>query len=78
MLQWRDLLMAGGFDVTPYMVEEHTALLSLSEKWKIMELKDFVLDPYFAQGKVQSFEMNNYKWYPEGSAGYLQQQAARE
>ena len=78
VLQWRDLLMAGGFDVTPYMVEEHTALLSLSEKWKIMELKDFVLDPYFAQGKVQSFEMNNYKWYPEGSAGYLQQQAARE
>ena len=40
---------SGGFDVTPYMVDDHTALLNLNEKWKVMELKDFVLDPYFAQ-----------------------------
>eukprot|EP01048_Picozoa_sp_COSAG05_P012240 COSAG05_NODE_1210_length_5500_cov_84.214960_5_plen_60_part_00 len=38
--------------MTPYMVDDHTALLNLKEKWKVMELKDFVLDPYFAQVRM--------------------------
>jgi hypothetical protein len=78
VVQWRDLLMTAGFDVQPYMVEDNMALLNLKEKWKVMELKDFVLDPYFTQGKVKHFEINNKKWYPAGSDGDIKDKAAKK
>jgi hypothetical protein len=78
--QWRDILLTGGFDITPYMVDDHMVLLNLDEKWKVMELKDFVLDPYFAQGKVEAFELNQKKWYAPGSDGFIaeRQEKARQ
>ena len=67
VVKWRDLLFTNGFDIKPYVVEDQLVLLTLDEQYKVSELKDFVLDPYFAEDKVESFEYNSKTWYPEGS-----------
>jgi hypothetical protein len=67
VVKWRDLLYTSGFDITPYVVEDQLVLLNMDEQYKVPELKDFVLDPYFAEDKVEAFEYNSKKWYPEGS-----------
>jgi hypothetical protein len=67
VVKWRDLLYTNGFDIKPYVVEDQLVLLTLDEQYKVSELKDFVLDPYFAEDKVESFEYNSKSWYPEGS-----------
>lgn len=74
-VKWRDLLYTNGFDIKPYVVEDNLVLLSMDEQYKVKELKDFVLDPYFAEGKVESFEYNSKKWYPEGSEEDLKEKA---
>ena len=67
VVKWRDLLYTNGFDIKPYVVEDNLVLLNMDEQYKVKDLRDFVLDPYFAEDKVESFEYNSKKWYPEGS-----------
>lgn len=67
VVKWRDLLYTSGFDIKPYVVEDQLVLLNMDEQYKVSELKNFVLDPYFAEDKVEAFEYNSKKWYPEGS-----------
>ena len=73
VVKWRDLLFTNGFDIKPYVVEDQLVLLTLNEQYKVNELKDFVLDPYFAEDKVESFEYNSKTWYPEGSEENLKE-----
>lgn len=75
VVKWRDLLATAGFDIKPYVVEDQLVLLTLEEQWKVNELKDFVLDPYFAQGKVVSFDYNSKSWYPAGSEEAVKEEA---
>lgn len=60
VVQWRDLLMTAGYDVVPYMVDDHLALMKLDEKWKVMDLKDFVLDPYAEILPLRRLSLRHY------------------
>lgn len=66
VVQWRDLLMTAGIEVGVYVIEPHLLLLDTSDKSKVIQIKDFIVNEApGGEDHVEYFEVNQQKFYPE-------------